>query len=90
MTYAPGTHAATLLFDLGLSFDAVVRSLVVEIGMSADEATLATEVAASESAPAPLMRVEEVAALVLGLVGGDVIEPEPGAVSRLTDELTRV
>jgi hypothetical protein len=90
MTYAPGTHAATLLFDLGLSFDAVVRSLVVEIGMSADEATLATEVAASESAPAPLMRVEEVAALMHRLIGGSVVEPPARAISRVVDELARV
>jgi hypothetical protein len=48
MAYEPGTHAAVILFDHGLGFDAVVRGLVVEIGMSAAQATRATVAAKAE------------------------------------------
>jgi hypothetical protein len=48
MAYVPGTHAATVLLDWGLGFDAVVRGLVAEIGMSAAQATRATTAAKAE------------------------------------------
>jgi len=48
MAYVPGTHAARVLLDWGLGFDAVVRGLVVEIGMSAAQATRATTAAKAE------------------------------------------
>jgi hypothetical protein len=48
MAYEPGTHAATILLDWGLGFDAVVRGLVAEIGMSTVQATRATNAAKAE------------------------------------------
>jgi hypothetical protein len=46
MSYIPGTHSATLLLQCGLEPDAVVRGLVDEIGMDAEQARLATAEAA--------------------------------------------
>ena len=43
----PGTHAATLLFDKGLWFDAVVRGLVTELGLSEEQAIEAATAAAA-------------------------------------------
>jgi hypothetical protein len=48
MAYEPGTHAATILLDWGLGFDAVVRGLVAEIGMSPAQATRATTAAKAD------------------------------------------
>ena len=48
MAHIPGSHAATLLFDKGLWFDAVVRGLVTELGLSEDQATEAATAAAAE------------------------------------------
>ena len=47
-TYEPGTPCSTILLDWGLGFDAVVRGLVVEIGMSAAQATRATTAAKAD------------------------------------------
>jgi len=45
MEYVAGSHAASALFAIGLGFDAVVRGLVTEIGMTFDEATRAAVLA---------------------------------------------
>jgi hypothetical protein len=47
MAHIPGAHAATLLFDKGLWFDAVVRGLVTELGLSEDQAIDAATAAAA-------------------------------------------
>jgi hypothetical protein len=47
MALIPGTHAATLLFDKGLWFDAVVRGLVTELGLTEDQAVEAATAAAA-------------------------------------------
>jgi hypothetical protein len=48
MEYVPGSHAASALFAIGLGFDAVVRGLVIEIGMTIDEAELAASAALAD------------------------------------------
>ena len=48
--YVLGTHAASVLLDHGLGFDAVVRGLVDEVGISAAQATRAAAVASAERA----------------------------------------
>ena len=47
MALIPGTHAATLLFDKGLWFDAVVRGLVTELGLTEEQAIDAATAAAA-------------------------------------------
>jgi hypothetical protein len=47
MAHIPGAHAATLLFDKGLWFDAVVRGLITELGLSEDQAFDAATAAAA-------------------------------------------
>jgi hypothetical protein len=46
--FTPGTHTAALLLDKGMSFDAVVRGLVVSVGISADQATHAVTAATDD------------------------------------------
>ena len=54
MAYIAGTQAATALFEKGLWFDAVVRGLIEELGLTNEEATLAARAAAHERPVAPM------------------------------------
>jgi hypothetical protein len=47
MPNTPGVDAATILFDQGLWFEAVVRGLETELGFSAEQASLAAAAAAA-------------------------------------------
>jgi hypothetical protein len=49
----PGARTASMLFDHGLWFEAVVRGLITELGFSTEAATSAAIAAARERASRP-------------------------------------
>jgi hypothetical protein len=59
MANEPGIHSAALLLDTGLSFDAVVRGLVIEIGFTPAQAARA---ATQATAARPLGSTRELGA----------------------------
>jgi hypothetical protein len=84
MTYTPGMRAATTLLECGLNFDAVVRGLIAEIGMSPAEAIRATSVATSARAipdgMTPVWATLEFSDPPLAFLGrARLPQPQPGA-----------
>jgi hypothetical protein len=52
MEHLPGMHSATTLLELGLPSAGIIRGLMVEIGLTYDEAALTTSVAELEHSKA--------------------------------------
>jgi len=46
--HLPGLHSATTLFGLGLPSEGIIRGLMIEIGLTYEEAALTTSVAERE------------------------------------------